>query len=140
MKKNMIHWIPLLSTAAFALLTLASPAYAGLKSEADVVVDYNTRTASGSIGTARSSSGSTQNIGCQSTLSITPDVSSETYVVCSATNANGDSAFCVAPVAFFHDVAATLADDSFIAFTWSDTGECASIEVRNYSYYKPRQS
>lgn len=126
--------------AFLVLLTLTSPAAAGQKSEADVTINFTTRTASGAIGTARSSSGTLQNIGCQATLSVTPGVSSETFVMCSATNASGQSVFCVAPAAFFHDVAATLADDSFIRFTWSDTGTCSSIEVRNYSYYKPRQS
>jgi hypothetical protein len=136
---TMPNWMPLISASTLVLLTLASPASAGQKSEADVSINYATRTASGAIGTARSSAGTNQNIGCQSVLSITPGVSSETYLVCSAANANGDSVFCIAPVTFFHDVAATIADDSYIKFTWNDNGDCSSIEVRNYSYYKPRQ-
>ena len=137
---TMPNWIHLAIASFVVLLTLTSPASAGQKTEADVTINFTTRTASGAIGTARASSGNQQNIGCQATLSVTPGVSSQTFVMCSATNASGQSVFCVAPVTFFHDVAATLADDSFIKFTWSDTGTCSSIEVRNYSYYKPRQS
>lgn len=51
MTKN-IHLIQVIAAMAVVLLTLASPALAGQKLEADVAIDFGARTASGAIGTA----------------------------------------------------------------------------------------
>jgi hypothetical protein len=108
-----------------------------------VTVNTSTRTASGSIGTARNNHGNPQDIGCSIWVVPNPDPTqmSPTYITCTATNSSGTSTYCVGTVSGPSIVVFdTLTDDSYLKFTWDVNGNCTSFEVRNYSYYRPRQT
>ena len=129
--------------AILASLALAAPAFAGQTSDVTVTVNTSTRTASGSIGTARANKTNPQDIGCSIWLMPNPDNTqmSATYITCTATNSAGTSVYCIGGVEGPSiSVIDSLSDDSYLKFTWDANGNCTSFEVRNYSYYRPRQS
>lgn len=121
----------------------ALPVLAGRKTSAPVVVNTNTRTASGSQGTARSSSDSQQRIGCSFALIPAAPGSSDPaqrQFSCFAATSTGLFVMCFFPeTATNGDFLSVLAEDSFIRFTWDASGTCTSLRVENASYYEPVQ-
>ena len=130
--------------AAALTLSIAPPVHAGRKTTAAVVINTATRTASGSLGSARNSSDSTQYIGCQATYypNLDPNsgsFSSTTYF-CYARSSAGTTGACSVPLSTdFVDIYAPIAEDSFLQFSWDAAGNCTSLRVENYSYYAPVQ-
>lgn len=126
----------------------AIPASAGRRTPAPVTINTSTKTASGSLGSARKSSDNNQHIGCYAQIypvldpNAPPSEYSTTYYNCFAVTSTGTAAGCILPFGQHatYDVPRTLAEDSFLKFTWNDQGLCTSIEVQNYSYYEPVQS
>ena len=134
----------LLWTAIFIVVAGAAlPALAGRRTPAPVVVNTATRTASGSQGTARSSSDSQQRIGCSFALIPAAPGSSDPaqrQFSCFAATSTGLFVMCFFPeTATNGDFLSVLAEDSFIRFTWDASGTCTSLRVENASYYEPVQ-
>lgn len=126
-----------LPAGAAVAACLGSPsAQAGNKQTAAVVVNTGARTASGALGTARSSAGNTQIIGCWGL--VMQDTKYTGY--CVATNSAGVTGSCFLPDGLFTgrwDVLQSLKEDSFLSFSWTASGECANLRVENYSYWEP---
>lgn len=131
--------------AASALsMSIALPAHAGRKTTATVVINTASRTASGSLGSARNSADSIQYIGCHGTLYPNLDANSGSFAsttyYCYARNSAGTTAACSVPITTeFFDIYAPVAEDSFLQFSWDASGNCTSLRVENYSYYAPVQ-
>ena len=120
--------------ASVLVLGSAGTVEAGQRKDAFVVVNTTARTASGSMGSARQSSGSVQSIGCSVVLS--PDF--DQWGTCIATNSAGTTATCAFSGNSFWDILSALGDDAYITFKWDATGACTSLEIQNYSYYLPK--
>lgn len=112
----------LLSSACFSL------GYTG-----DVQVD-GTVHAKGSMQGARNSYDSVQSIGCQVNVTVV-QLGSQTTLVCSATNASGQSLSCTMtnPDKKYLRTILSISDTSVIEFTRESTGECDYIWVSNGS-------
>jgi hypothetical protein len=113
-----------------AALLLESQAFAGLSSILPVQVGSNY--AEGSLRSARSSANNVEFIGC----TLSPAQSSN-YVFCQATNAAGQSYYCINSSA--PDVwAATLAsmNSADLLYFYGDASHhCTGIYVEPYSFY-----
>jgi hypothetical protein len=125
--------------ATLVALSLALPgvAVAGRKWGGEVNINNGAAFAQGTMGSARNSRDSTQQIGCfiQGNVRYTP----YTLGSCSAYDANGDAASCVfvdRPV--LQQAVASISDDSFLVFGWDNGGQCTFITVVNDSAYEPR--
>jgi len=109
---------------------------AGQRTDAFVVVSTTSRVASGSMGSARQSSGTVQSIGC----SVVYPPNLPQWGSCVATNSAGTSATCAFSGNEYWHLLSTLGDDAYITFKWDASGNCTSLEIRNYSYYMPKPS
>ncbi len=143
-RHSIVRWVPL----TLSLLWLAAPVNAGQIQDANVTVDTTARSASGAIGTARKDHGNIQDIGCNVYLlpNLAPPVPgqsdpfSSTLVLCQATANSGATAYCWGVSTASGDAMLEMVtDSSYLKFTWDDSSQCTSIEIKNYSYYPPRQ-
>lgn len=124
--------------ASVLVLGSAVTVEAGQRKDAFVVINSSTRTASGSMGSARQSPGSVQSIGC----SVVYPPHSPQWGTCVATNSAGTTATCAfsSNGTGVWDLLSALGDDAYITFKWNAAGACTSLEIQNYSYYMPKQN
>lgn len=145
-------WIVLLAFAAgvFGLICITRSADAGLKNTYEVTITgpdttkYKTMVAYGSMGSARNSADSSQQIGCTIGLDITSNPNTLTRSLsCFARNAAGVSVACTVPATWttqwenFARVLDTLGPQSYIYFIaqMDQYGgyDCGNITIHNYS-------
>ncbi len=120
-----------IAAAGLVAAGLLGAAQAGRRQTAAVSV--TSTAASGSLGSARRSSDSTQYIGCDASGSI-----GSRTMVCRAKNASGVTKTCVARTTDQRDLVHDLKGDSFLSFTVRSDGTCDSITVSNYSDWIPK--
>ena len=125
------------SLAITALATaLVGTAHAGKRTSAPVIVNSTNRSASGSVGSARNSSDSTQWIRCQTSTSLISHV-----ITCSAADSAGRSASCSMTgddSNFLLLGLSVMSESSMITFTWDSVGNCTSVLISTYSDYVPK--
>jgi len=132
-------WVRLgdLSLSVAVLATaLVGTAHAGRRTAAPVVVNSTSRSASGSVGSARNSSDSIQWIGCQTSTSLTSH-----FITCSAADSTGRSASCSMTGDENNFVLlglSAMTESSMITFTWDTVGNCTSVLISTYSDYVPK--
>jgi hypothetical protein len=130
-----------LGVAIVALTALGVPsAHAGDKRTSAVVVNTAGRTASGALGTARSSAGTKQMIGCWGL--VMQDTSPGAYsAYCLAVDSAGVTGACtlgdLLSSSSQWNVLQALKEDSYLSFSWTATGVCKDLRVDNYSYWEP---
>jgi hypothetical protein len=125
----------LLMGCAVGALLASTAAYAGYKSIYYVGVDTTSREAYGSFGSARSSADTVQYIGC----AVQGFSSGTSRVICEARNASNVSAACSSTAPAMVTAATSQSGDSYIYFTWDETGTCTYLYVSNTSNWAPRQ-
>jgi hypothetical protein len=141
--------------ALIVVLTLVTTmgVKAGTKSVYPVVVFRNTTEmgASGAAGSARSNSGSPNDIGCYVGVTVVRMSPPDTvaggipFVVCSAQGLT-DTAYCTSQDAGIVKLAAMINSDSYISFVAHqvtgvpdpDNGKCKSLEVQTYGQFEPK--
>jgi len=105
---------------------LVPAAWAGYKASANVSIDLSNRFAMGSLADARSSTDSTQFIGCES---------QQGYAVCQAQNTSFSYVYCYTHDAALVAAAAAVKGDSFVRFDFDQGYVCTRISSGNYSFY-----
>ena len=120
---------------ALALGISGGVALAGQRESDPVYVDTSTPSGQGTVGDPRSSTDTHQYIGC----GVTSYASGGSYASCSATDANGKSAYCYTYNADLRQAVLGIKGDSYVAFFGSKTGECTAIIVTNGSSYAPKR-
>ncbi|RKG83187.1 hypothetical protein D7W79_00665 [Corallococcus exercitus] len=110
---------------------LSTASFAGAKSSQPIYVDNVNRAFSGSMGSVRNSSDTTQSLYCSS--------SSAGYGSCIATNASGVSVSCLTTNANLLAVIRSVNSDSYVQVTYDSTGNCTSILVGTGSNHEPKQ-
>lgn len=108
--------------------TLTSNVFAGTKSTSNVYV--GTTSFSGSLGTARNSADTNQQIGC---WSYTPGTG-----FCYGKNSTGTSASCTTSDAAMLTAIKSMKGDSYIRVNFS-SGACTSVFISNFSSFEPKQ-
>jgi len=116
------------------LLFIGRDASAGLKSTSDVAVDEGDREASGSLGSTRASSSTSDYIGCY----ISTDGDGR-YVWCEALDGN-DFGWCDTTDSDFASVVGAIGSASHLRFEWNSSNDCTYIQVSNYSIHRPMTS
>jgi hypothetical protein len=110
-------------------------AWAGTKTTLNVSVDTAEEEASGSMGTARNSTGNVQQIGCFAGSGT----SSFESAGCRATNAAGVTATCFTTNPTAVHIIAALSGDAKIFFAWDQaTGTCTAITIDQSSVFAPK--
>ncbi|WP_375756288.1 hypothetical protein [Corallococcus exercitus] len=110
---------------------LSTASFAGSKGGMSVYVDTVNRHFNGSMGTARNSADSNQNLYCY--------ISSSGYGVCMATDAAGTNASCFTNNAGMVSVINSLNSDSYVQISYDSAGTCTSILVGTGSHHDPKQ-
>ncbi|MBN8229481.1 hypothetical protein JYK02_18380 [Corallococcus macrosporus] len=110
---------------------LSTASFAGSKGGFPVTVDTVGRFFSGSMGTARNSTDSNQNLYCYT--------NSSGYGVCFATDSIGTNASCYTTNANLVSVIRSLNSDSYLQVAYDNTGACTSIMVGTGSHHDPKQ-
>jgi hypothetical protein len=113
---------------------LVGVAHAGKKTTVVVQVITGTRTALGSLGSARNSADGVQMIGC----AVSANAGSAPTLSCSATDSAGTVGSCVSSDQNLVQVLSSLQGDSWLKFTWDASGNCTFIQVQNNSTYAPK--
>jgi hypothetical protein len=125
-----------LSIAALLVATaFGATAWAGYRYPFEVQINTTSRTAKGSLGSARASADNNQAIGCR----IGAGAGGIPVVYCFAVDAAGTTASCSTPDPAIATVATAINDSSLISFTWNAGGACLSLTVENYSTNPPLQ-
>lgn len=121
--------------AVVIAILLTDSARAGQKQANAVVIDTTNRVAIGSLGAARNSIDSLQQLACDVTATSTG-----TTAICLAINASGTSASCTVPtgVTSMFDVLKGLNGDSVLEFKYDASGNCTLIAVGNDSVVPPK--
>jgi hypothetical protein len=118
------------------VLGLGGVALAGVHERDPVYVDTSSYpSGQGTVGDPRSSVDTHQYIGC----SATSYASGGSYASCSATDANGKSAYCYTYNADLRQAVLGIKGDSYVAFFGSPSGQCTTIIVSNGSSYAPKR-
>lgn len=121
--------------AAIAFLVSAvAAATAGARYSPAVSVNTSSRSAYGSLGTARNSADAYQYIGCYTAVS-----SSSRFVECYATMSNSVWAYCYSSDPTFFEQARSINSDSYLYFTWDANGVCNYLQVANDSTFEPKR-
>jgi hypothetical protein len=123
---------------AVAMLATAfvGTAHAGKRTAAAVKVNSSSRYASGSVGSARNSSDSTQFISCQTSTSLPSH-----FITCAAADSAGHSASCSMTADGSNPDLwglSVMSESSMITFTWDTVGNCTSVLISTYSDYVPK--
>ena len=124
------------ATLVAVSLALPGAAVAGLKVPIEVQVHNNSAYAHGAVGTARNSRDSMQDIGCVIQSSVNQPYTSGACWAFDAAGNIGQCAYFNRPE--FDKAVATISNDSYIQFSWEDTGLCRTINVGNGSLYEPK--
>jgi hypothetical protein len=116
--------------SALAIAGASGSVLAGQKSENTVTV--TSTTASGSLGTARSSADTNQMIQC-----TVKGFSTQAAVSCAARDAAGNYFSCTAYSTTLATAAAGIGPNSRLYIVANSSGACTQIDSTNGSYYKP---
>jgi hypothetical protein len=122
-------WIKLV--AACGVLGVVCPASAGHKYTFPVYVNYTYSFAEGSLGSARNSADSQQEIEC--------NVQSGGWGYCYARDASGNFANCYANTEAHFAAIRAINGDSGVFFNWDSYGYCGTIIVYQGSSREPKQ-
>ena len=125
MKKTGMMW------GLCVAMGLSTASFAGAKDSYPVYVDTVTRFFSGSMGSARNSTGFQQNLYCYSSTSG--------YGVCQARDAAGTPASCVTSDANMIAAIRSVNTDSYVSVSYDSSGNCTSILVGTGSHHEPKQ-
>jgi len=119
------------------MLGLSGVALAGLRESDAVYVNSSSASPSGqgTVGDPRSSVDTHQYIGC----GVTSYAAGGSYASCSATDANGKSAYCYTYDADLRQTVLGIKGDSYVAFFGNASGQCTAILVTNGSSYAPKR-
>lgn len=121
----------LIATALFASAT----AFAGRKA-ANQIVSIYTNSAYGSVGAARNSADTVEQIGCQ----VYQYSSGMSFGACWANDKTGKYVSCNSSDPAMLSMMRSLQGDSAIAFYWdTTTGACSELLITNGSSYEPKQ-
>jgi hypothetical protein len=115
-------------------LGITASAYAGLKIDAPVAIDYWYEMAQGSLSSARSSNNTKEFIECSL------DINGVTCgVFCYARDAAGNNAYCTSTDPRFVKTVQSINESSRLEFSWdsSNSNLCTSIVVDSGSLYLP---
>ncbi len=126
----MHKYIFVAAMAAITLFTLAPSSHAGLKWNYEVT--HVTNGAFGAVGSARASSDNKQYIGCWVTSTASSAVGG-----CQARRSDGAVKSCSTSNASIVANMRAINEGSFIYFNYSG-GACTSLQVSNYSTYRPK--
>jgi hypothetical protein len=123
---------------ATAVFILSNSAFAGLTQPAPVDIDLVNRIASGDMVTARFSDNPDEFIGCGSRR-IGTGVGAISFAFCQARLAPGVDglAFCNTLDEELVKAINSIADFSFVTFSWNVDGECTRIGNSTQSFYLP---
>ena len=120
---------------AVGLFGVAVAALAGPRVEAEVTVDPVLRVVSGSLGTARNSSDSHQEIGC----SVTYSTSGGETASCWGRSAARVYRSCVSSDPQIIATVKTLTGDAYLRFEYNTFATCEYVRVSNSSVYEPKR-
>jgi hypothetical protein len=126
----------LVMTCLAGALAIPTVIYAGEKWSGQVVINQLVPYANGSMGAARNSRDSNQNIGCY----FGTNGPGHTAGYCWARNAQGEHAGCKwfdNPI--LERIVGSMTSDSFIHFNWDANYYCTRITVQNASAYEPKK-
>ena len=116
------------------LLVASRQSEAGLKTTGNVSINTTTRTASGSLGSARNSSDSTQYIECF----LSAGSAGVPFGSCAATNTSGTHVTCSSNnLGIIEQIRAMNGDDR-VQFYYDAAGECTLITLTRSSRYAPK--
>jgi hypothetical protein len=136
-----MHKMKLVALALTLGASIPVVARAGVKATSPVQVNLTSRYAFGSMGSARNSVDSTQQIGCEVDVLANGIV----YGGCSAVSAASVGAGPISASCSFYNqpgfaaVAQSVSSDSFIIFTWDANGVCQQITSSNFSLWEPKK-
>ena len=120
-------------TAALLVAAFAGQALAGYKSTNPVVVNTTTKTAYGSMGSARASADTTQFIGCE----LVGGPGGPTTVNCGARNSAFQVVYCSSTDPAVVAMAYGLTANSYLYFRADANGRCSYLNIDNASYEQP---
>lgn len=120
--------------AALAAATFGAAAFAGMKSQQQVVINDDKSSAWGDLGWARNSANTTEYIGCHIIGS-----GNEGMGVCTARNAAGVTRSCTTQVSAYLYTITAINSDSFVQFKWNSSGNCTMVIVETNSSFMPKR-
>jgi hypothetical protein len=123
---------------ACCLPTLAPNAFAGVQVDSYVIVNKNSDSsgsATGGMSTARNSADTNQYISCQ----VAGLRGQSAYVVCRASDANGNSGSCGSADPALVQVAASMTSDAVLQFIWDKDAQCIGLQVISSSSFAPKR-
>lgn len=122
----------LIAILAVATSALSATAYAGYKSSSSIYIgsDY----AAGSLGTARNSTDTNQQIGCR----VITYTSGSSSMFCYAQNSARVSKSCSTTSPSFISLFSALQGDSWVYFKFNAYGTCTEFQVTNASEFEPK--
>ncbi|MET0535044.1 MAG: hypothetical protein ABW171_12535 [Steroidobacter sp.] len=125
---------------AVGVLALSSSiAMAGRVQLAPVIVTLNadgSGSANGNMAQARAAANDVEYIGCGVRKSATSN-GVITFAFCQAADAAGNTAYCYTDNAELVDAIKSVADYSFVTFSWNTEDQCRLIGVSTQSFYIP---
>ena len=123
---------------AAAVTIISSSAFAGFTQPVPVEIDLVNRIASGDMVTARYSDNADEFIGCGSRR-IGTGAGGFSFAFCQARIAPGEDglAFCNTLDEELVKAINSIADFSFVTFSWNEDGECTRIGNSTQSFYLP---
>lgn len=120
--------------AAAVAGTFAVSAFAGMKTQQQVVINEAQSSAWGDLGWARNSANTTEYIGCHIIGS-----GNEGMGVCTARNAAGVTRSCTTQVSAYLYTITAINSDSFVQFKWNSSGNCTMVIVETNSTLMPKK-
>jgi hypothetical protein len=97
-------------------------------------VSFNVPWAGGSLGSARNSGNTKEQLGCFVTRQP-----GSAFTTCYAADSTGTLHMCYSRDRAMADLAQKLKGDSLLSFMWNASGVCTMILVGSYSCYEPKQ-
>ncbi|GAA0853200.1 hypothetical protein [Aliiglaciecola litoralis] len=120
-------------TKLMCLIVFSLPflVHAGYTQPAPVIIDLDNNIAYGDMMTARWTKGDDTFIGC----GIRHYQGGFVFGFCQAQDDDGELAYCQTQDAVLLESMKSMADNSFITYSWNDDGECTRIGFSNQSFY-----
>lgn len=123
------------------MVLLSAAAFAGQNFSAPVQIDFENRSASGDMRSARNSENPYEQIGCvvRYFASGTPEVGVLKYAFCIAAVGElpEESIICVTGDEELVEAVNSVADYAFVTFGWNETNECTRLGFSVRSTYLP---
>lgn len=126
--------MPMRIMVGIGVLMFGGTAVAGEKLVKEVTINQVSRWAFGSLGGVRNSYDTTQVLACE--ISARGD---SINGLCTATDANGATAFCTTTKPNMLEAIKSISDTSYVLFEWDAMLNCTAISVRNGSSYDPKR-